>query len=429
VGVLASKNKLKNKGRRFETVQIPVERLSRNALQGGSLGGGFGRDLANWLFPAFLLLILFSFLLLSRFGMPPGNPNRVRALFFAMNAATLTGFTANPGIETLNGVGQGIILLLIIAGSLFAMIVGGLAVVRIVRLRYSDVEVIFAAFLFEAAALLIGSSLLWDADRTPFQALFLAASAFGNCGQTIGSVPAAGSVLAHGVILPLALLGGLGLPVLMEIGSLAFFRISPSQYSRVVLGVTAWIYLIGMPLMLALCAPGHPGSFKAQIPIASALTIASRTSGLELTPIENLSHMARWALIILMLIGASPAGTAGGLKTTTLVELFRGVRGILAGKPASRSFAVAVVWLLVFLALVFFSVLLLSFVSGKDPADNTLFNAVSGMSNVGYTAAPMPDEIKVMYAYCAIMLLGRMSPLMLLWWMAETTRDAELAIG
>jgi trk system potassium uptake protein len=424
VGLLASKNKLKSREGETGTVALRPE-----PSQGEALGGGFGRDLANWLFPGYLLIILGSFLLLTRFGMPPGNPNRVRALFYVMNAATLTGFAANPGIEQLSGFGQGIILFLIIAGSLFTMIVGGLAVVRIVRLRYSDVEVIFAAFLLEGAALLIGSGLLWDADRSPFQALFLAASAFGNCGLTLGRVPGAANVLTHGIILPLAVLGGLGLPVLMELGSFAFFRISLSRYSMVVLGMTAWVYLIGMPIMLGLCSAGHWASLRSQIPIASALTLASRTSGLEITPIENLPSVARWGLMILMVIGASPAGTAGGLKTTTVVELFRGIRGLLLGKPALRSFAVAVVWLLVFMGLILLSVMLLSFVSAKDPANNTLFNAVSAMSNVGYTAAPMPDEMRVMYAYCAIMLVGRMSPLMVMWWMAESTADAELAVG
>jgi len=59
----------------------------------------------------------------------------------------------------------------------------------------------------------------------------------------------------------------------------------------------------------------------------------------------------------------------------------------------------------------------------------TLFNAVSAMSNVGFSAAPVSSQKSVMYAYCAIILVARMAPLMILWWMAETTGDAELAIG
>ncbi len=87
------------------------------------------------------------------------------------------------------------------------------------------------------------------------------------------------------------------------------------------------------------------------------------------------------------------------------------------------------IWIATYLSLLMGATLLLSHVSGNESADNTLFNAVSGMSNVGFTVSPVPSEKSVMYAYCAIILVARMAPLMILWWMAETTADAELAIG
>jgi trk system potassium uptake protein TrkH len=133
--------------------------------------------------------------------------------------------------------------------------------------------------------------------------------------------------------------------------------------------------------------------------------------------------------VILMIIGASPAGTASGLKTTTLIELVKGVQKLLRGEAVSRSFAIAIVWVGTYLSLLLGATLLLSHVSGSDAGDSTLFNAVSAMSNVGFTAAPVPSQKSVMYAYCAIILVARMAPLMILWWMAETTPDAELAIG
>jgi Trk-type K+ transport system membrane component len=101
----------------------------------------------------------------------------------------------------------------------------------------------------------------------------------------------------------------------------------------------------------------------------------------------------------------------------------------LRGEAVSRSFAIAVVWLGTYLTLLLGSLLLLAHVSGNDSGDNTLFNAVSAMSNVGFSAAPVSSQKSVMYAYCAIILVARMAPLMILWWMAETTTDAELAIG
>ena len=137
------------------------------------------------------------------------------------------------------------------------MIVGGLAVIRIVRLPFTDRDLIFAAFLTEAAALLIGSSLLKDADHSAFQAAFLAASAFGNCGLYLGNLPAASAIPVHVVILPLSILGGLGLPVLMEIWCALVFRAKFSAHSKTVIGCSAWLYVIGLVLMVALNLAGR----------------------------------------------------------------------------------------------------------------------------------------------------------------------------
>ncbi|MGD0461483.1 MAG: hypothetical protein ABSB74_03240 [Tepidisphaeraceae bacterium] len=394
------------------------------------LGGGFGRDLANWLFPAYLLMIALGFFAIWRFGSPAGNPNSVRALFLSMNCATLSGFSEGPGAGGLNNFGQWAAFFLIVGGSLFTMIVGGLAVIRIVRLPFTDLELITTAVIVEGIALLVGSSLLWEADRSPFQAMFLAGSSFGNCGQYVANLPKPSHPLVHVVILPLSILGGLGLPVLMELWCAIIFRAKISMHSKTVLAATAWLYVLGV-LILGPNLAGHSGSevIGKQLPAASVLAVESRTGGLSIASIDDISQPSRWILVVLMLIGASPAGTGSGLKTTTVVELARGARKLLRGETVGKSFAIAVVWLGTYLGLLLGAVLLLSHVSGNDPADNILFNAVSGMSNVGFSATAVASQKSVMFAYCAIILVARMAPLMVLWWMAETTADAELAIG
>jgi trk system potassium uptake protein TrkH len=357
----------------------------------------------------------------------------VRPLFIAMNAATLSGFSASPGISALNNTGQWIALVLIIFGSLFTMVVGGLAVIRICRLRFTDRDIIWSAVVVETVAVLVGTALLWDTDRTPFQALFLAASSFGNCGQYISTLPNSSLVLVHAVILPLSILGGLGLPVLMEMWCFLVFRAELSAHSSCAIAASAWLYVIGLVLLLSLNLAGHGrpswAEIKNQVPADSVLSVESRTGGMEIAPMSAVSQPARWVLIVLMMIGANSAGTASGLKASTLVELADGSRRLLRGQAVGRSFAIAFVWLAIYLGLILAAVLLLTYVSGADPGDNILFNAVSGLSNVGFTAQPVPDQKGVLFAYCAIILVGRMAPLMVLWWMAETTADAELAIG
>ncbi len=395
------------------------------------LGGGFGRDLANWLFPAYLLMILAGFFAIWKYGSPAGNPNGVRALFLAMNSATLSGFTEGVGVGGLNHFGQWIAFLLIVGGSLFTMIVGGLAVIRIVRLPFTDAELIFSALVVEGAVLLVGTSVLWDMDRSPFQAMFLAGSSFGNCGQYVANFPKPSNILVHAVILPLSILGGLGLPVLMELWCAVTFRARLSTHSKTVLSASAWLYVIGLVLILALNLKS--GSTWAdicnQLSISSIFSVQSRTGGLAIASVDDLTPPAQWILVVLMLIGASPAGAGSGLKTTTIAQLAGGTRKLLRGEAAGRSFGVAVAWLGMYLGLLLGAVLLLSHISANDPADGVLFDAVSAMSNVGFASSPIADEKGVMFAYCAIILVGRMAPLMVLWWMAETTPEAELAIG
>lgn len=425
---------------------MPSKKTSKSsASQGGAsaksallapsppLGAGFGRDLSNWLFPAFLGLILLGVFIIWKYGSAAGRPNPVRAMFIAMNAATLSGFNESPGAGGLNDLGQATALLLVICGSLFSMIVGGLAVIRIVRMKFTDRQLIFAAFVVETVALLVGTSLLWDSDHPPLQAAFLAASSFGNCGLFIGNLPGPASIPVHAIILPLTILGGLGLPVLMEVWCTIVFREPLSEHSKTVISATGWLYVLGLIAILILSGAGRGWTswteVQKQLPTASVLAIESRTGGMPIADIGSLTAPARWFLVVLMMIGANSAGTGSGLKTTTFAELIRGTRRLLKGEPAGRPFAIAFVWLAVYLGLVLGAVLLLAYVSIGDPANNVFFDAVSAVSNVGFTVTPVPDEKGLFFAYNAIILVGRMTPLMILWWMAETTGDAELAVG
>jgi trk system potassium uptake protein len=391
-----------------------------------------GRTVANWMFPGYLGLILVGFWMIRWVGFPTGARSGVRALFFAVNAATLTGFDLSNGISGLNRYGQFVVLILIISGSLFSMMVGSLAVTRIVRLPFNDDQVIFSAVIVEIAAVAAGTLALLP-GRAVFEAVFLAASAFGNCGLYLGNLPGDSSLATHLVVLPLGIIGGIGLPVLMEIFRAVFGRQPMSNHSRGAIAMSAWIYVVGFVLLLAvsLAMSGSWNVAAAEQVIrgSSILAVESRTGGLPIYPVRLVNQSGQWILILLMVIGASPAGTGGGLKTTTVVELVRGTRRILAGESVGRSFGVALTWLGIYGGIVLGGVILFSSVNPTPTFDGSLMNAVSGASNVGFSIAPLPDAQNVMYAHCAIMLLGRFTPLMVLWWMADSTRGAELAIG
>ena len=391
--------------------------------------GGFGRELANWLFPAYLGIILIGYYLIWRFGMPMASLNSVRALFIAINAATLTGFQQSVGVLGLNSFGQFVVLMLIVAGSLFSMIVGGLAVRRIVRLGYSDGQIILGAIIAEAVAILLGLPFLRgiNPDGGSFAALFLSASAFGNCGLFLSKeVPTSGFAV-HWIILPMAIAGGLGLPVLMDLTASVFNQKPLSKHTWTCLTMSAWFYAIGFVIFAACLLPARdvPDAIRS----ASVLSVESRTGGMPIVSVRDVPGVGQWAMVVLMAIGGCSAGTAGGIKTTSIAELIRGTGDLLRGRAPRRALGFALVWLGVYLGIALAGASLIALVDNGGGSDVALFNAVSAASNVGFSAAQISDDRNVMFAYSAIMLVGRWAPLMILWWMAEGSGESEWAIG
>jgi trk system potassium uptake protein TrkH len=238
------------------------------------------------------------------------------------------------------------------------------------------------------------------------------------------------------VILPASIIGGLGLTVLMELFDAFRGARRLSGHARTVLTATAVIYLVGMLTLLAVQFPDRPTTTTAAIqqsrtllPSAAATALNTRTLG---WPIESPAAWPRtviWIVLILMPIGASPAGTGGGLKTTTLVALARGARAALGGRPVARVLGIAMVWCGAYLVVVLITGLRLLTTEPQLPADQILFIATSAVGNVGISNAPISITGNGLYALSIGMMLGRILPLVILWWTALGARDTDLAVG
>jgi Trk-type K+ transport system membrane component len=395
--------------------------------------------LAGWLFPAYLAVIFIGYIFLRMPGaMTVGQEmGPVRALFSAVNAGTLTGFPQITDIDKYATAGQIVMFGMIVCGSVFSLIIGGCAVARILRLGYSDKQIALAAIVAEASAIVVGGFfLLFDRDRTFAQAGFMAASAFGNSGLLLG--PAPNPWQTHLIMLPLIAAGGLGLCVLMELYDYARRRtFSLSKQANAALGMTAWIYLCGTAALIIVGtwagtyfdSSTTPQAWRDLVTTSAAAGVASRTGGMGLVALEHLGRPAVWLVMLLMFIGGASGSTAGGVKTTTLVELYRGARRALAGEICGRGFGIALSWLGGFILLELLALLLLLHQLPQAPADHVLFLVISAASNVGLNYAPLNPDPIVAYLLCATMLIGRFAPLMVLWAMADTTTDAELAVG
>jgi trk system potassium uptake protein len=209
-----------------------------------------------------------------------------------------------------------------------------------------------------------------------------------------------------------------------------------SHHTRVVLTMTAGTYIVALLSLMLLqwqsgpAEPSAPGmSARHAVVSSSAIALNSRSLG---WPVDGPAAWPRtmpWIVMILMLVGASPAGTGGGIKTTTVYALGRGVFSSLRGRGASRIFGIAVSWIGLYLLVVLITTLMLASTEPQLPADQLLFIAGSAVGNVGWSTSPISITGSGMYTLSGAMMAGRLMPLMVLWWAALTTGDADVAVG
>jgi Trk-type K+ transport system membrane component len=392
-----------------------------------------GAALAAWL----VLTIFAPLALRSGHIVAHGNETTYdRAIFTSISSSTLTGFQQTMGLREMRVSGLGgpvLLLVLTFAGSLMTLIVGGLAAARIVRMPHTASQIVWAAATAVLLTTLGGAAALAAGGQSVFEAVFHSTCAFGNSALWLGALPSSSDGSTFLVLLPLIFLGGLGLPVLIELSDRLFGGPPLSRHSRVVLRLAGLVYLGGLiALVLAQTPAAWNGGWFAwrnTLASCSVAAINARTAGIPFESPAVFTVAGQWLLMALMLIGGAPAGAASGLKTTTLWQLAGGIRDVLHGNPVPRPFGIAAVWLAAFVGVLFAGVLLLSTTDPQIASDRLLFLCCSAIANVGLSHDPVSITGPGLIVLCLLMLAGRLGSLAILWWMAETTAGAEVAVG
>jgi trk/ktr system potassium uptake protein len=304
-----------------------------------------------------------------------------------------------------------------------------------VRLDYSDRQVIRAAFVCEAAALVIGIAGGCGYWRSPLSGLTQGAATFGNSGVEMGQTFALKAWQTHVIVLPLVTLGGLGITVLMELYDLVVHGQRISTHARVVLAWACGVYLVAVVVLTAFQWIGNEAEVNGErfgewVASSSIAAINSRTSGIPFQYAHEYRRPMQWAVVVLMMIGGASGGTAGGVKTTTIATMTGGTRRLLRGESGVlRPLGIALTWVGIYLAIAFGGLIMLLFVQPQLAADRALFLTISALSNVGLSHDTLPEMQRGAYVLAALMLAGRMVPLLILWWMADSTEGAEVAVG
>lgn len=176
--------------------------------------------------------------------------------------------------------------------------------------------------------------------------LFHSISAWNNAGFSLFSDNLIGyqaSPLLNLVIPGLIILGGIGYEVIFEAFLLLREIISGSR-ERIVLSLnfkvvisTTLTLLVGGAIAFFLTELRNPATlgsmpWGAKIMAAWFQSVTPRTAGFNTIDIGQMTTAALLLTIVLMFVGGSPGGTAGGIKTTTLRVLTRCTKAILRGQ-------------------------------------------------------------------------------------------------
>lgn len=370
------------------------------------------------------------------------------ALFIAVSAVSTTGLVSvDPG-GSFNVLGEVIILGLIQAGGLGYMTLGSiLALVLRRRLSLAQKHAALGAFglpedfdlkrflkeiaVFVLVVELIGALILWPlfaragVENALWAAVFHSVSAFCTAGFSLFSTSLeafASDVPVNLIVAALSYLGAIGFLVFADIWeNLRGRRRGLSFVSRVILVTTLAFSALGA-LTLALTEPSlqaAPLGDRALMAFFQAMT-ATTTVGFNTVPIGSLTAASILALYFLMIFGASPAGTGGGLKSTTLATLVGLVLSTLRGRaeitvlgrivsPERLKIAAASVSLYVLLLFVAVYLLLLS---ESAPLEAVAFEAISALGTVGLSTGITGDLSDMgKLVIIALMFMGRVGVL------------------
>jgi potassium uptake TrkH family protein len=351
----------------------------------------------------------------------------IDALFTSTSAVCVTGLIVVDTATHFTLFGELVIMTLIQLGGigiitfatfLFLFISGGLGVGQMNTVKEMVAEkntslvtatlkkVVGFTFLVEAIAV-VAYYVSWDMEfssqgqRFLFSA-FHAVSAFCNAGFSLFTNSLADAHNATNwpvniTTMILIVLGGLGFTVIWELiqrrTERKMWRRHLSIHSRVVLATTGILIVVGTVLVLILewdkTLAGHSTVDKFLLSLFQSIT--TRTAGFNTLDIGVIGIPAILGMLILMLIGGSPASTAGGIKTTTFAVLVRSmtmsIRGYSRMEMFKRTIPNSIIFramtvILLAVSCISISTILLTVVEDHAFLD-LLFEEVSAFATVG----------------------------------------------
>ena len=436
-------------------------------------------DLTQWRLTPYRILVLgIAFLILAGafvLTFPIASQSGqgtsfIDALFTATSAVCVTGLVVVDTGTHYSSFGHGVIIFLIQVGglgvmvmsTLFALLVGKkirlkerlllqealnqLTVSGVVRLTIYIVKI---TFLIE----FVGGTILalrWYPEfgmKGIYYGYWRAVSAFCNSGFNLfGAIKGPFSsmrgyvddITINLVFTGLIILGGIGFAVIYDMWSSRSFA-KLGLHSKIVL-ITTGFLLVSGTVLVYLFEHGNPGTLAPLSTQGKMLgsffqAVSSRTAGFSTIDIGSMYDGSQLLLIILMFIGASPASTGGGIKTSTAAVLILAIWALIRGRNDAECFGRRIPKESIYKA---FSVMFISFmlvvivtmaltITERAEFIDILLEVTSAFGTVGLTTGLTPALSPAGKLWLILtMFAGRVGPVTLAFAIAMRVRKAHI---
>jgi trk system potassium uptake protein TrkH len=379
------------------------------------------------------------------------------ALFTATTATCVTGLVTLPTVTTWSIFGQAVILILIQVGGLGVITIMSAVMILLHkrmglgdRLLLQDAfnlnslsgivrfvkRVLLGTFLVEGVGAILYMTVFVPefGARGIWISVFTSISAFCNAGIDIIAENSlcnyATNPIINIVTSLLIILSGIGYIVWWDVMGLAAkkrrgFR-NLSLHSKIAI-TTTLVLIFGGGILILLFEYNNPLTIASlslfdKVQVSLFQSVTTRTAGFATVPQQNLTNASSILCLLLMFIGGSPVGTAGGIKTVTFAVLVVSSLATIQSRQEVSLFnrniskqtvnkAVAVATMS--FAIMFASTILLSAVTDADVLD-IFYETVSATATVGLTRDLTPYLNAAGKAIIiGTMYLGRVGPISL----------------
>ena len=404
----------------------------------------------------FAVLILFGAILLM---LPIASNEGVytpflKALFTSTSASCVTGLIVYDTATHWSLFGQAVILFLIQIGGLGVVVaVTSIILLSGKRIGYSQRNTLansisinsqggimkMLLFLLKWTGIieLFFASLLatqfipeFGVKRGLWYSIFHAVSAFCNAGFDLMGIKEPFSSLSDYVgnplinisIMSLILLGGLGFVTWQDIaknkGNFHRYRLQ----SRIILSTT--IFLVLLPALFYFFLEFREMPMESRILASLFTAVTPRTAGFNTVDFSKFSDSGIFLQILLMLVGAAPGSTGGGMKMTTMTVLFLTSVAIFRNNSRTEAFGRTIPGEVIrnatTIAFMYISLCVLSgmFISLHEhlPLLTTCFETASAIATVGLTLGITPKLSPVSHMVLIfLMYIGRVGGLCLIY--------------